>query len=123
MAYNETINSIIYNGYADTEGTNVEVTVKLSTGSDVECFWGVELKLPVGKINDSGELMITRTPENVIELIKIYLTKISKPFPLLLEKIKYLNLHFDGNWEETVINQHINPENEIYFCDHKHCHK
>lgn len=119
MAYMNSL-PVFYQGYENTQGTNIETVIKLSTVSNLECFWGVTVKIPVGKISDSGEVMITRSEKDVIELIMTYLKEISKPFPILLEKIRYLNLHFHGNWEEAVIGQKLYPENEIYFCDHKH---
>ena len=51
-----------------------------------------------------------------------YLNQISEPFPILKERLKkpYFKVHFHGNWEKSIIQQHMDKKYEIYFCDHEH---
>ena len=37
-----------------------------------------------------------------------------------VEKLKYLECNFHGNWEEEIVKQHIDNNYVIYFCDHYH---
>ena len=109
-----------YPGYSDTEGTTVFTKVKLSTTRDLESFWGVELTLPTSKILHNN-LVVMRTSDEFIDEFKTHLHKISEPFPLLIEKLKYFKVFFHGeNWEKVIREQYINSDNEIYFCDHEH---
>ena len=112
--------TMFYPGYSDTEGTTVFTKVKLSTTRDLESFWGVELTLPTSKILHNN-LVVMRTSDDFIEEFTKHLCKISEPFPLLKEKLKYFKVFFHGeNWEKVIRQQYINSDNEIYFCDHKH---
>ena len=95
---------------------------KLSTSKDYGPFWGVSLTLPVGQINNKGEYLIYKEPNNVIDDFKKHLKEISDPFPILKEKIDSLqiNYHGDKSWEDAILQQYLDPKEIIYFCDHCH---
>ncbi len=85
-------------------------------------FWGVVFTIPVGKITNQGAFVCTRSKEDVGEACKEYLNEICKPFPILKERLNNLVITFHSKyeWEQEILNQHINPELDIYFCDHEH---
>jgi len=120
MAQYQNIDNNFYPGYSDTEGITVFTKVKLSTTRDLEPFWGVELTLPTAKILHNN-IVVMRSPDDFIKEFKLHLEKISKPFPLLKEKLKYFKVFFHGqNWEKVILEQYMDSVNEIYFCDHEH---
>ena len=121
MAQSNLNEEIFYPGFSDTEGENIFTTVTLSTTRDLEPFWGTKLTLPTAKIHNH-QIIIMRDTSNFIEEFHSYLNKISEPFPILKERLKkpYFKVHFHGNWENAVIEQHMNKKHEIYFCDHEH---
>ena len=109
--------------FQNIKGTVVHTTIVTSTTGDKEAFWGVELKIPTSIINHNGEVITFTTPDSACNIMKEYLKEISQPFPLLIDKLSYLNIHFDGNyhnWSDAITSQIINPKNKIYLCDHNH---
>ena len=114
-------NENFYPGFSDTEGENIFTTVKLSTTRNLEPFWGVTLTLPTAKLYNN-KIIVLRDPNHFIEEFHNYLNKISKPFPILKERLKkpYFKVHFHGNWEDNITEQYMNKNHEIYFCDHEH---
>jgi hypothetical protein len=120
MAQYQNIDDNFYPGYSDTEGTTIFTKVILSTTRELEPFWGVELTLPTAKILHNN-IVVMRSPDEFIKEFKIHLEKISEPFPLLKEKLKYFKVFFHGeNWEKVILEQYMDNVNEIYFCDHEH---
>ena len=107
----------------ETEGITITTRFNLSTTKLNGPLWGVSLTIPVGKINDHGEYLIFKQPNDVLNEFKVYLEKICDPFPILKERLPQLklNYHGDTSWENAIIYQHLNPKETIYFCDH--CHK
>ena len=114
------LNDDIYRLFEDTEGITVNTTITLSTTGENSGFWGTKLTLPVAKINNNGGIVVIFSPKLFFKYFKQYLEKISKPFPLLLEKLKYLECNFHGNWEDEIVKQYIDNNYKIYFCDHNH---
>ena len=107
------------------EGTTVYTTCTLSATRENEFFWGVKLRLPTGKINSYGALIVLISKETFCQKFIDHLKVISKPFPLLMDKIKSFNFNFcgtDDEWENNIIQQSINVSHDIYLCDHCHCH-
>ena len=102
------INTQLDNHFLELEGTTIYTTCTLSTTRDFEPFWGVTLTLPTGKINDNGQVTIFTTKEGFCHMFIDHLKLISKPFPLLMEKIKALKFNFcgsDSDWEQAIIQQ------------------
>ena len=118
-------NSDLSHLFEETEGNTINTTCTLSATRENEPFWGIKLKLPTAKVNENGEIIILVTKEEFCKKFKEYLLIISKPFPILIERIKYFNFNFcgtDSEWEQAIIMQQIDDKNEIYLCDHCHCH-
>lgn len=104
----------------NTEGITINTEVILSTCNENSAFWGTRFSLPTGKINDEGKFVILVSSEEFFERFKEHLHNISQPFPILLERLKYLKVHCHDNWEDAIIKQHLDPKEKIYFCDHPH---
>ena len=110
------------NELINIDGITINTTVTLSTSNQNESFWGTTFSLPTGKINNEGKYIIFITSDQFFDNFKEHLIDISQPFPILLEKIKYLKVHCHEKWEESIIKQYLDPSQQIYFCDHQHQH-
>ena len=98
----------------ETTNDLIFVPIKLSTTGTMEPFWGVELNLPVAHLTASGEIINQMSIDDIITAFKTYLTEICKPFPILMERIKYLNISFHADWEQTIIDYYKYTSCMIY---------
>ena len=106
----------------NTEGINIITKVTLSTSNENAAFWGTTFTQHVGKINSKGEYIIFKDDKKFFNDFKEHLIRISEPFPILKERLKHLKVSYHGEdtWENAVMKQFLDHNEEIYFCDHDH---
>lgn len=97
------------------------IPLTLSTSGNMEPFWGAKLVLPLAKLDDTGNIIILMSENDVINEFKQYLINVCRPLPLLLDKIRYLKLSFGDNLESIVSNYLKDTSVDIYLCDHNCC--
>ena len=103
------------------DNNTIFIPITLSTSGDMEPFWGAKLVLPLARFDDTGNIIVLMSENDVINEFKRYLTNVCRPLPLLVDKISYLKLSFGDSLESIVSNYLQNPTADIYLCDHNCC--
>jgi hypothetical protein len=94
------------------------VTFSISTSENLRFFWGIKYTTNV-RVDDVTFKSLNEIKNEVYQ----YLNFICQPFPVLMENIRYLNLHIDNNNNESfdsILNRALNTREVIYLCDHRH---
>ena len=94
MALNHSNESEFNQLLESVEGTTIYTTCTLSATRENEPFWGVKLRLPTGKINSSGVLVVLINKETFCQKFINHLKIISEPFFSNLNLITIKSLNF-----------------------------